>query len=181
MSLIYGGDEVFANSRHIYDVLAEKVDSGIKTNFLVYSISEDAAKEEVTLNGWKVISVKKLSKGIELQKGEELSYKESSKLNESPQTKKSNAKKSLKNKTIQKSDEKKSYNKKSELKKVSDKSNKVKLYSKSSNDCISNEIKLNLCEDNMVYFHDKDYIELKRNLQKMLNKFSDNVTSDKVL
>ncbi len=59
--LIYGGGNLFAYERGRYSVLAEKVDSGIKTEFIVHSSSEIDAKEEVSLNGWKVLSVKRLS------------------------------------------------------------------------------------------------------------------------
>lgn len=59
--LIYGGGDLFAYERGRYSVLAEKVDSGIKTEFIVYSRSDIDAKEEVSLNGWKVLSVKRIS------------------------------------------------------------------------------------------------------------------------
>jgi flagellar motor component MotA len=38
--------------------MAEKVGSGVKTIFLVYSDTDENAKEEVTLNGWKVLEIK---------------------------------------------------------------------------------------------------------------------------
>jgi len=59
--LISGGGSLFAVVRGKYNVLAEKVDTGIKTEFVVYSRSDTEAKEEVSLNGWRVLSVKKIA------------------------------------------------------------------------------------------------------------------------
>lgn len=58
MSLLYGGGKAFSDIRHKYRVIAEKVGSGVKTVFLVYSDNEENAKEEITLNGWKVLEIK---------------------------------------------------------------------------------------------------------------------------
>ncbi|MGC8768367.1 hypothetical protein [Calditerrivibrio sp.] len=60
--LIFGGGDLFAAQRGKYSVLAEKVDTGIKTEFIVFSKSDTDAREEVNLNGWKVLKVTKLSK-----------------------------------------------------------------------------------------------------------------------
>lgn len=60
--LIFGGGDLFAVERGKYSVLAEKVDTGIKTEFIVFSKSDTDAREEVNLNGWKVLKVTKLSK-----------------------------------------------------------------------------------------------------------------------
>jgi len=58
MSLLYGGGKVFSDIRHKYRVMAEKVGSGVKTVFLVYSDTEENAKEEVALNGWKILEIR---------------------------------------------------------------------------------------------------------------------------
>lgn len=69
--LLFGGGRSYADIRYRYDVFAEKVGSGIKTNFIVYSKSLEEAKEEVTLNGWKVISAKKLDSSETVLKKDE--------------------------------------------------------------------------------------------------------------
>lgn len=69
--LLFGGGRSSADVRYRYDVLAEKVGSGIKTNFIIYSKSMEDAKDEVTLNGWKVISAKKLDSSETVLKKDE--------------------------------------------------------------------------------------------------------------
>lgn len=55
--LISGGDS-FAKSRTIYLITAEKGNNGIKSNFQIWANSKDDATENLTLNGWNVLTIK---------------------------------------------------------------------------------------------------------------------------
>lgn len=72
MSLIFGGDSIAKNIKNIFEVYAEKAPKGVKTTFHVWAATEDEAREQIYLNGWKVLSIKKLNQKKDIQ---ELSLK----------------------------------------------------------------------------------------------------------
>ncbi|MCX8083390.1 MAG: hypothetical protein N3C60_00490 [Calditerrivibrio sp.] len=109
--LLFGGDKIFAYDRNRYSVLAQKVDSGIKTTFVVFSSSLEDAKDEVTLNGWKVLEVKKLEENdknlaIKLTKSDKTTNK-SDNLSNSDQTDLKTSKKQTTKSVLIKSNKKK--------------------------------------------------------------------------
>lgn len=55
--LTYGGDS-FAKERTIYSITAEKGNNGIKSRFQIWANSKDDATENLTLNGWNVLTIK---------------------------------------------------------------------------------------------------------------------------
>lgn len=55
--LISGGDS-FAKGRAIYLITAEKGNNGIKSNFQIWANSKDDAKENLSLNGWNILTIK---------------------------------------------------------------------------------------------------------------------------
>lgn len=66
-----GGNNLFAAQKNIYELIAKKVDGSIRTTFQIYSTSEYDARNELALNGWEIISIRKISTDSD----EELSQK----------------------------------------------------------------------------------------------------------
>lgn len=59
--LIIGGADGFARERFIYEVTAKNNQSHVNTTLQVYAPDERAARENVMLNGWQVLSVKQIT------------------------------------------------------------------------------------------------------------------------
>ncbi len=63
LSVIFGGDKAY--SKNVYIVTAQKPKSQTTTQFYVYANNELEAAENVTLNGWKVLDIKKSGGQVE--------------------------------------------------------------------------------------------------------------------
>jgi len=59
--LIFGGGSLAQNKKKVFEVYAEKAPQGIKTTFQVWAYTEDEAKENLSLNGWKILNIKMLN------------------------------------------------------------------------------------------------------------------------
>lgn len=167
--LLFGGGSSYADTRYRYDVFAEKVGSGIKTNFIVYSKSLEEAKEEVTLNGWKVISAKKLDSSETVLKKDEkvLNTKDSlNKISDNSSVKvlKNNTQTSSSVKKVPVQSKKKSTNTLSKSKLIVGK--KVNVKPSRVETC--NQQILYICSDNfsskMLGFSDKEFLSIKEKM-----------------
>lgn len=63
VSLSYGGDSI-GQERTIFYLKAEKGDNGIKTDFEIWANSKEEARENLSLNGWNVLSLSENSKDL---------------------------------------------------------------------------------------------------------------------
>jgi len=64
--LISGGGSLAQNKKKVFEVYVEKAPQGIKSTFHVWAYTEDEAKENLSLNGWKILNIKMLNQKVQV-------------------------------------------------------------------------------------------------------------------